>query len=568
MNIIVNHLGFRPQNTEKKAIIWGKEKFTEFQIVYLTEMGYNEIGPNSRENSIIYRGKLQEKDFVWGKYFIADFSDLKTPGFFLITLNNQYNSVPFQIRDDIYSRTLRKAFEYIHIQRCGQAVPNYHGPCHLDDAIRRDTGEYVDTVGGWHDAGDLRKWMEHTLLLGIAINILKKYVDPDWRTFNIKEGDLLDELRWGNQYFLKMLSPEGQVWNDVAAGIDGDNSDNHWTDNIVGTKDDRHINTFFNPVVQWEFIYMESLTSATFKETDPYYSRICLQSALKAYEFVKAYENKRTVEIAWAILALKELYTITGNKELFPRLEKETRTLLSLQETEYMFGQDKVKGFWYYDLEKNTFYKTSRDSGIPIVALIEVSTIFEKDYGLKEACINAVKNHCLFYIKPLSSLSPFGIIPYSLFNKEETLNGDVFRPIEGGLYYRFFPEVTGKCAFGTSSHLLSYAVGLKLASDILNESEWEIIGRKQLEWVMGANTENACLMTGEGINNPYPHSRFLGLIPGGIMNGIAGTEEDLPLLDKSYSMDWRTTEYWSPHVAFYIWFVSLISKGEKIDKMP
>lgn len=27
-------------------------------------------------------------------------------------------------------------------------------------------------------------------------------------------------------------------------------------------------------------------------------------------------------------------------------------------------------------------------------------------------------------------------------------------------------------------------------------------------------------MTGEGINNPYPHSRFLGLIPGG------GLEDD------------------------------------------
>ena len=65
-------------------------------------------------------------------------------------------------------------------------------------------------------------------------------------------------------------------------------------------------------------------------------------------------------------------------------------------------------------------------------------------------------------------------------------------------------------------------------------------------------------MTGEGVNNPYPHSRFLGLIPGGIMNGFIGTEEDEPFMDMEYTMDWRTTEYWSPHTCFYIWYVTLV----------
>jgi len=32
------------------------------------------------------------------------------------------------------------------------------------------------------------------------------------------------------------------------------------------------------------------------------------------------------------------------------------------------------------------------------------------------------------------------------------------------------------------------------------------------------------------MRNPYPHSRFVGLIPGGIMNGIAGNAMDAPIL--------------------------------------
>jgi len=65
-------------------------------------------------------------------------------------------------------------------------------------------------------------------------------------------------------------------------------------------------------------------------------------------------------------------------------------------------------------------------------------------------------------------------------------------------------------------------------------------------------------MTGEGMRNPYPHSRYVGLIPGGILNGIAGNVKDEPVLDVEYGFDWRTTEYWSPHNAYYIWALSVL----------
>jgi hypothetical protein len=79
---------------------------------------------------------------------------------------------------------------------------------------------------------------------------------------------------------------------------------------------------------------------------------------------------------------------------------------------------------------------------------------------------------------------------------------------------------------------------------------------RQLEWVMGANPFGACLMTGEGMRNPYPHSRFVGLIPGGLPNGIAGDRNDEPVLDTELGFDWRTVEYCTPHNAHYIWAVS------------
>ena len=78
---------------------------------------------------------------------------------------------------------------------------------------------------------------------------------------------------------------------------------------------------------------------------------------------------------------------------------------------------------------------------------------------------------------------------------------------------------------------------------------------------MGANPFGACLMTGAGMRHPYPHSRFVGLIPGGILNGIAGNTRDEPVLDTEYGYDWGTTEYWSPHNGYYLWAVSSLEVG-------
>jgi hypothetical protein len=69
---------------------------------------------------------------------------------------------------------------YFRAQGCGVAVPNYPA-CHLDDARRRDNGRYVETTGGCHDAGDLRKRLHNTLYGGFGL--------------------LLEEMPW---YFLKM----------------------------------------------------------------------------------------------------------------------------------------------------------------------------------------------------------------------------------------------------------------------------------------------------------------------------------------------------------------------------
>ncbi len=44
---------------------------------------------------------------------------------------------------------------------------------------------------------------------------------------------------------------------------------------------------------------------------------------------------------------------------------------------------------------------------------------------------------------------------------------------------------------------------------------------------------------------PLPHSRLLGTIIGGFMNGFRGTGADIPTVDLAREFEWNSTEYWN-----------------------
>ncbi|HLI33810.1 MAG TPA: glycoside hydrolase family 9 protein, partial [Terriglobia bacterium] len=140
--IALNHLGFRPHTGRKALVVrvTGNESPHEFSLRDVVPP-FHFTRPLTLE-----RGDL-------GPCLTADFTDLDRPGIYQIRVGDE-RSVPFFIRENVWRRTLPKAVGYYRYQRCGVDVPGVHPICHLDDARRRDNGEHVNVVGGWHDAGD------------------------------------------------------------------------------------------------------------------------------------------------------------------------------------------------------------------------------------------------------------------------------------------------------------------------------------------------------------------------------------------------------------------------------
>jgi hypothetical protein len=544
--IVLNHLGFRPEG-RKMLVVRADRPLANVRFT-MQEVG-SVLEPFSitRPLTRISSGDL--------KCHLGDFSDVTRLGMYQITVGDE-RSVPFFIRPDVWRRTLPKAVGYHRYQRCGVEVPNVHPICHLDDARRRDNGQHLDLGGGgWHDAGDLRKWMSATMLNAIGLLWLMRNLGNGWDLAGSGLVPLREEVRWGNRYFLKMQDQDGLVFADVAGGVDGDNSDNHWTDNRIGTSDDRYLNVSKPDDVQAIFVVLQAMMAQAFVQPDPPYAKTCLAAAARCWRAVTD-RSPSVLITAWWVLASLELWAATGDEEYRVAATKGGSELLDFQNTTFAGNQRKIRGFWHTSRDDRTPFCNALFSALPGIALVQLVRQLP-DSPNAPRWRDALQMHLDEYVLPLTARSSYDIVPYGIFYNTPT--PETYRPLAGDLTYRYFmPTRKEYWWLGINSHLECYAVFLASAAQIFGRRNYRDLAYRQLEWVMGANPFSACLMTGEGMRNPYPHSRYVGLIPGGIMNGVAGNASDEPILDLSNQMDWRTAEYWSPQNAYYEWAVSAL----------
>ena len=89
----------------------------------------------------------------------------------------------------------------------------------------------------------------------------------------------------------------------------------------------------------------------------------------------------------------------------------------------------------------------------------------------------------------------------------------------------------------------------------------------QLNWILGLNPYDCCMMQGAGRNNVFYmffESYEYNNAPGGICNGITGGRANPDDIDFNVGFavtgkdeDWRWSEQWLPHAAWYLYAVSL-----------
>jgi len=510
----------------------------------------------------LYQGELRRISNRWGCMWQADFSQFNTPGSYQIETDWQI-SPPFAIHDGVYDRIIAGYLTFLRAQRCGGAVFGVHRACHLDDGILDTDGSPLPAAGGWHDAGDFRKWLAFTLYHIDALLTLRERLDEDLERGGIAPDSLLDEVSWGNAYFHRMINPDGQVYEDVAGGISppgsgftyesdwwfenhpgcyGDASDNRWTDNVPHSGDERRIRTTYNPLVQWAFVHVQARASRHLRSPQ---AERCRQLARQAADYGRQHgHDNRTLFLAAELRGNLELLA-AGDSSL------EQHALIA-SARELMRRQAKLaEGLsgYFTEAEACDGFRSiafAADPALTLLRLWELRSMLT-DTAVAEQARQAVFDYIENYLLADSSSNSFSLTPYGVYFDPPHRDRQLFRDAGVGRGVRTFihPLNSQGIVHGTSSVLMSHAHLLARAAALLHHPAWRDPAERLLHWCLGHNTLNRSLFSGIGYHQPVGYSFRIPQLPEAMVVGFIGRPDDSPYLEESTAIEWNTLEYWS-----------------------
>ena len=559
VDLLINQIGYLP-DASKSVIVKGNIQ-RNFDVIDL------------ETKKTVFRGNFLPDTGDFGKYSIGDFSSLEKEGYYYIK-SDTLRSYPFRISGKVYQPAMDMIVGYFPMQRCGSSTTGYLSPCHLDDGKRMDNGKHQDVTGGWHDASDLRKWVEATIYGMIGLAKTWELHDNDSR------GKILEELMWGNEYFLKMQEPQGYVMEYIGGDVLKGSDSNRWTDNeiapeggelrmvkptsgkstremlIFGESDDRVIHT--DPVdmlTQYNFISTQAMMARITEESDMEYSRNCLIAAIKCFEWCTTSDEDLDPRFTGA--------AIQAGIEMYKTTKQDIYRIFAIQKAEELHKmqaqkQENPSGFFYTSSSNTEPYKDIYRGCLELISMCDLIQAFplHKNVPLWE---DMISKYAYNYLLFMSGKNSFGIIPYGLYTEKDPGGNRK----AGEYWYRYFMEPELSWWTGINANIASAGVGLIKAAEILNDNNLRALAQKQFDWIVGVNPFNSSTMHGVGHNHPihYSGNAFLPgtpVIPGAVMNGLGGDHADQP--DIGGKGNWMISEYWTPMVVYTLWLIAELSK--------
>lgn len=517
-------------------------------------------------------GKSQSVDeWKLGQLFYrADFSSFQKAGNYKITINVDgatYSSSNFSIEENILAkRTISSIVHYYNKQRANTPEElNADKNMLLFGSTKR-----VDVHGGWCDAsGDVSKYLSH---LAYA-NFVSPQQTPlvTWSLINTSETlskqltewkikDSLDnEALWGADYLMRCLSDEDYFYMIVFSYFDKDPAARR----IVGLK----ANSVTTNEYQAAFREGAGMAIATlarvskWNKNGDFTSKQYLDGAKRAYAHLLLNNTKydddgkeNIIDDYCALMAATELWIATDSTFYKEEARKWAHNLENrITDNGWFRSNDGNRPFWH-----------AADAGLPVVALTRYLKK-ETDNNEKNKAVSVIKKALDYNITVTNNVeNPFGYARQSFLYNNKVKDG-FFIPHD---------NETGWWWQGENARLASLATaaieGGKIIYPQKNDTakkSLNLYAEQQLSWILGCNPYSICFMYQFGQNNvPYMHSNYgHGSEKGGISNGITGKEGNGDGSGIDFKMDvdgndeWRWTEQWIPHSAWFLQAITAIA---------
>ncbi len=534
-----------------------------------------------KSSQSIYTGVLSQgaeiESWFPGRFFYkADFSSVRKAGEYQIslTLNGvQSLSAPFRIEENaLVKLTLPAIISYYNHQRAN--TPEELG---ADIKIKPKGSErQVDMRGGWADAsGDISKYFSH---LAYA-NFMSPQQIPlvTWSLASTSEGisgmlgtmGLRDSIRsetlYGADYMMRALSPEGYFYMIIFSHFKKDPA----ARDIVGLLANSVTTTDYQSAFrEGGGMAIASLARVSqWKQNGDFSAEQYLEAAKKAFDHLLLNNSKYTddgkdniIDDYCALMAATELWIATDLPLYRDEARKRAENLNNrMSSAGYFIADDADRPFWH-----------ASDAGMPVVALSRYLDK-EKDESLRKSALSTIKSALDYNLKISNAVpNPFGYARQSFKYQGKVMDG-FFIPHE---------NETGWWWQGENARLGSLATAALLGGRLVYPAKgnWGITKplaefvSQQLSWVLGANPYNMCFMYGFGKNNvPYMEALFgHGSQKGGISNGITGADgkadgSGIDFRLHANGNEWRWTEQWIPHAAWFLQAIAVMAEEPKIN---
>jgi hypothetical protein len=584
VKIVTNHVGYEFDKAKRAVVITdNKLSLVSFQLIDVNS------GQQVYNGSIMYSGTV-DKWKTW-KFSTMDFSSYTTAGTYKLQIVEPQGKVfshPFVIGKNVLEQaTLSDVIYYFKGQRSSGLLDkaDRHSPL----LGRPDT---VDAHGGWYDAtGDYGKHLSHLTFssyfnpqqipftawsLFKTYELLSKRSGTDFRQFNRR---LLDEAMYGADYLCRMQAKNGSFYRSVGApgpgklpkdraiGPEGKS----YRIKVSKTDDSFKGNTIDTNWRSYQCGYRSGggmsiaalAIASTYKTSGDYSNADYLKAAENAFDFLEINNIAMTndgkeniLDDYCALNAATELYKATQNDKYKAAAEKRALSLVGRLAT-----WKNYQNYWRADDKDRPFFHPA-DAGLPVVSLVEYYPYAAP--GTQQLIKNAIRQSFGFEFSITTEVNnPFG---YSRQLTQDTLGNrhSAF----------FFPHGSDASPWwqGENARLGSMAAAARLAAglfpdDKLFQDKLESFALDQLNWILGLNPFDSCMLEGVGHNNPA--YGFFGTFeytnaPGGIVNGITSGFNDENDIDFNLSYaqtgkdaDWRWAEQWLPHASWYMLAVAL-----------
>ncbi len=580
--ILTNHIGYDCGDT-KNAVYQRQSDETPVSFRVICD----KTGAVCFEGAPVEAGEVD--NWGTGYYYTLRFDEVKTPGQYYIEVSDNKGAVvrsyPFKIGENLLeTSTLSAVGYYFKAQR---STGEYEAADRNIPFMYGKREGRVDAHGGWYDAtGDYGvhlSHLSHTTYFNPQQASFSAYAffkmndlleEADYPYYTMLKRRLIEEGMYGADFLMRMRAPSGNFFVTKSRTMDAYGPVasmrvlGAYHRNPTGRKGG---GTWGNVDEITEYDYETSFRAgggyaiaalayaARVTYPSDYTKEEYLQAAVRAYDYLYANNELYANDGKWnlvdeycALDAVIEIYKTTKEIDYLRRARALAKRII-----DRYIPIDDTMGYLSVNGTDRPFFHAA-DAGMPVVNLLNYCAVERQaeDKAAVLAVCEKLMRHELSVTNEVAN--PFGYARQFVEHGDGTKENQFFYPhdVETAPWWQG-RECTDRLACSSRPLACHHTKDAELAAALRKYAD------DQINWVLGLNPFDSCMLEGEGRNNiDYffeGDRRDFIQCPGGIVNGITSALHDEHGIafhaDATDEVDdnWRWAEQWIPHATWYMY---------------